>query len=302
MRRNERILVVLNPQAGVVAKDVATSVIFNKLRKHFNTVSLISSNSAVHGNDITRQALEQFDVIAAFGGDGTINSVASALINTNKTLGLIPGGSGNGLARNLNIPLSWRRALDVLIYGQDVNVDAGKINDKFFFNIAGIGLDGLISKKFNQEAKTRGLAPYIYYALKGVVEMPTFRVEIKLGDTAFQDEIMLIAFANFKQYGGKAIIAPFASPYDKLLDICIINKFKLLKESINLGNLFTGNIHKFPFYKSYKFDQCEITSLDGLIPFHFDGEYGGEDVSNYKIEILPQKIKVRIPPPGNSTL
>jgi diacylglycerol kinase family enzyme len=170
MRRNERILVVLNPQSGVVSKDVATSVIFNKLRKHFTTVSLINSNSASHGHEITSQALEQFDVIAAFGGDGTINSIASALLSTNKTLGLIPGGSGNGMVRSLNIPISWRRALDVLVNGTDVYIDSGKINDKFFFNIAGIGLDGLISKKFNLEAKTRGLAPYIYYALKGVVE------------------------------------------------------------------------------------------------------------------------------------
>jgi diacylglycerol kinase family enzyme len=138
--------------------------------------------------------------------------------------------------------------------------------------------------------------------LKGVVEMPTYRVEINLGDTVFQDEIMLIAFANFKQYGGKAIIAPFASPYDKLLDICIINKFKLLKESLNIRNLFTGNIHKFPFYKSYKFDRCEIKALDGPVPFHFDGEYGGEDLSHYMVEILPAKIKVRIPPPGVTAL
>ena len=302
MRQNERILVVLNPQSGVVSKDVATSVIFNKLRKHFNTVSLINSNSPSHGYEITRQALEQFDIIAAFGGDGTINSVASALLNTNKTLGILPGGSGNGLVRNLNIPLSWRRALDVLISGTDVYVDAGKINDRYFFNVAGIGLDGLISKKFNLEAKTRGLAPYIYYAFKGVFEMPTFRVEISLGDMVFQDEIMLIAFANFKQYGGKAVIAPFAPPYDKLLDICIINKFKLLKESLNLRNLFTGNIHKFPFYKSFKFDRCEIRSLEGLIPFHFDGEYGGEDFSQYRVEIFPAKIKIRIPPPDRSTL
>ena len=302
MRRNERILVVLNPQSGVVSKDEATSVIFNKLRKHFNTVSLINSNSPAHGYETTRQALEQFDVVVAFGGDGTINSVASALLNTHKTLGILPGGSGNGLVRNLNIPLSWRRALDILISGTDVYVDAGKINNRYFFNVAGIGLDGLISKKFNLEAKTRGLAPYIYYAFKGVFEMPTFRVEIHLGDTVFQDEIMLIAFANFKQYGGKVIIAPFASPYDKLLDICIINKFKLLKESLNLRNLFTGKIHKFPFYKSFKFDRCEIKSLDGLIPFHFDGEYGGEDLSQYRVEILPAKIKVRIPPAESSTL
>lgn len=295
MRKNEKILVIFNPSSGVIAKDTAISVIFKKLRKHFHTVSLINSNSPTHGFEITRQALDQFDIITAFGGDGTINSIASALLNTHKTLGILPGGSGNGLVRNLNIPLSWHRALDVLINGTDVYVDAGKINDHYFFNVAGIGLDGLISKKFNLESKSRGIASYIYYAFKGYFEMPSFRVQVELGDMTFQDEIMLIAFANFKQYGGKAIIAPFASPYDKLLDICIINKFKLIKTSLTIANLFTGNIHKFPFYKTFKFDHCRITSLQGDIPFHFDGEYGGQDLNDFTIEALPAIIKVRIP-------
>ncbi len=302
MARNERILVVLNPSSGVISKDIAISVIFKKLRKHFHTVSLINSNSSAHGFEITKQALPQFDIITAFGGDGTINSIASALVNTDKTLGILPGGSGNGLARSLNIPLSWRRALNVLIDGKDAYMDAGKINDTLFFNIAGIGLDALISRQFNLESKERGIASYVYYALKGVLEMPTFRVKINLGDTVFQDEIMIIAFANFKQYGGKLIIAPFASPHDKLLDMCIINKFKLLKESLNVQKLFTGHIHEFPFYKSYKFDTCEIESLDGKIPFHFDGEYGGKDLDFYKIEVLPGKIKMRVPPPGKPGL
>lgn len=295
LKRNERVLVVLNPSSGVINKDIATSVIFRKLRTHFDTVSIMSSNSPVHGYEITRQALAQFDIIVAFGGDGTINSVASALEGTNKTLGILPGGSGNGLARNLNIPLSWRRALDVLITGKDVYIDAGKINDRYFFNVAGIGLDGLISKKFNLESPTRGIAPYIYYSFKGYFEKPSYRVEINLGDTIYQEEVMLIAFANFQQYGAKAIIAPFASPYDKLLDICILNRFSLIKDSLNISYLFTGNIHKFPFYKTYKFEKCHITSLTEDIPFHFDGEYGGTDLKHFTVQVLPLCLKVRIP-------
>ena len=294
MKRNERILVVLNPSSGVVSKDIAAAAVLKKLEEHFESVSLVNSTSRSHGFEIARQARDRFDIITAFGGDGTINSVASALIGSGKTLGLLPGGSGNGLVRSLNIPVSWRRALDVLITGKDVAIDAGKINDTFFFNIAGIGLDGLIAKKFNLESKTRGIASYIYYAFKGYVEKPSFRVKIKLGDRVFQDEIMFVAFANFKQYGGKAIIAPFASPYDKLLDICIIKKFKLLKEAFRLKSLFTGNIHKFPFYESYKCARCEIESMEGAIPFHFDGEYG-DDLSHYLVEVLPAKIKIRIP-------
>lgn len=295
MKKKERILVILNPSSGIYSKDVATSVIFKKLREHFSTVSIINSNSPSHGFEITKNTIDLFDVFTAFGGDGTINSIASALVNTDKTLGILTGGSGNGLVRNLNIPLSWRRDLDVLIYGKDTYIDVGKINDKYFFNVAGIGLDGLISKKIELESKSRGIAPYIYYALKGYFEMPYFHVSINADGKEFKEEIMIAAFANFKQYGGKAIIAPFASPRDSFLDLCIIKKFSILKETLNIQRLFTGNIHKFQFYSSYKFKNVKIKSLDRTIPLTIDGEYGGKEISDYEISVLPLQIKIRVP-------
>jgi len=295
MKRNERIIVILNPSSGVVSKDIATSIIFKKLRQHFDTVSLINTNSFEHAQNITRQAMNHFDIIAAFGGDGTINSIASVLLHTDKTLGILPGGSGNGLARNLNLPLTWRGALDVLINGQDISIDSGKINNIHFFNVAGIGLDGLISKKFNLESKTRGIIPYVYFALKGYFEAPTYQLQITVNDTQFQEDVMLIAFANFKQYGGKAIIAPFASPHDRLLDLCILKNFKLLQGTLSIQKLFTGNIHKFPFYKTSRFESIFIHSLSGPIPFHFDGEYPGEDSTDYSIQVIPASIKIRVP-------
>jgi len=285
----------LNPSSGFISKDIAVSLILKKLRRHFASVSLVHTNSPLHACEITRQGLKHFDIFVAFGGDGTVNSVASSLIDTHKTLGILPGGSGNGLARNLNIPLSWLRALDTLISGQDVFIDAGKINGNCFFNVAGMGLDGLISKKFNLESKTRGILPYVYFALKGYLEMPQFRVRITTETDEFEDDFMLLALANFRQYGAKAIIAPHASPYDRLLDLCLLKKSKLIQSSLNIQRLFTGNIDKYPFYKSFKFERVHIRSLNEPIPFHFDGEYGGSEFMDYDVHVLPAAIKVRIP-------
>ena len=294
-RGPEKILLILNPSSGFISKDIAVSLILKKLRRHFASVSLVHTNSPLHACEITRQGLKHFDIFVAFGGDGTVNSVASSLIDTHKTLGILPGGSGNGLARNLNIPLSWLRALDTLISGQDVFIDAGKINDNCFFNVAGMGLDGLISKKFNLESKTRGFPPYIYFALKGYLEMPEFKVRITTETGEFEDDFMLLALANFRQYGAKAIIAPHASPYDRLLDLCLLKKSKLLQSSLNIQRLFTGNIDKYPFYRSFKFERVHIRSLIDPIPFHFDGEYGGSELMEYDVHVLPAAIKVRIP-------
>jgi diacylglycerol kinase (ATP) len=294
-RSLERILLILNPSSGFISKDIAISRILKKLRRHFASVSLINTNSPLHASEITRQGLNHFDVFVAFGGDGTVNSVATELLNTNKTLGILPGGSGNGLARNLNIPLSWLRALDILIYGRDVFIDTGNINGRHFFNIAGMGLDGLISKKFNLESKTRGILPYVYFALKGYLEMPEFSVRVTTETSEFEEDIMILALANFRQYGAKVVIAPQASPYDRQLDLCILKKFKLLESSLNIQRLFSGTIHKYPFYKTFKFKRVHIRSLKAPIPFHFDGEYGGKELVDFDVNVIPAAIKVRIP-------
>lgn len=294
-RSPEKILLILNPTSGFISKDIAVSLILKKLRRHFSSVSLVNTNSPLHASEITRRGLKHFDVFVAFGGDGTVNSVAASLLNTNKTLGILPGGSGNGLARNLGIPLSWLRALDTLITGQDVFIDTGNINGRHFFNVAGMGLDGLISKKFNLESKTRGILPYVYFALKGYMEMPLFSVRVTTASSEFDDEIMILALANFRQYGAKAVIAPHASPYDGLLDLCILKKFKLLQSSLNIQRLFSGTIDKYPFYKTFKFDRVHIRSLNGPIPYHFDGEYGGSELEDYEVSVVPAAIRVRIP-------
>ncbi len=292
---HERILLILNPASGFISKDIAVSLILKKLGRHFSSVSLVHTSSPSHAGEVTRQGLKHFDVFVAFGGDGTANSVAAQLINRNKTLGILPGGSGNGLARNLGIPLSWLRALDTLISGQDVLIDAGKINGRYFFNVAGMGLDGLISEKFNLGSKTRGILPYVYFALKGYIEMPRFIVRVTTESSEFEEEIMILALANFRQYGAQAVIAPHASPYDRLLDLCILKRFNLLQSSLNVQRLLAGTIHKYPFYKTFKFERVRIHSLNGPIPFHFDGEFGGSELEDFEIHVVPAAIRVRIP-------
>jgi YegS/Rv2252/BmrU family lipid kinase len=295
-RSSERILLMLNPASGFISKDIAVSLIMRKLRRHFASVSLVHTRSAPQAREIARQGLKHFDVFVAFGGDGTVNSVAGALVNRDKTLGILPGGSGNGLARNLGLHLSWLRALDTLISGQDVSIDAGDINGRLFFNVAGMGLDGLISKKFNLESRTRGILPYVYFALKGYMEMPPFRVRVRTETSEFEEDILILALANFREYGAKAVIAPHASPYDRRLDLCLLKKFNLLQSSLNVQRLFTGTIDKFPFYRTAQFEQAQIRSLSGPIPYHFDGEYGGSELEAFDVRVLPAAVRVRIRP------
>lgn len=294
--KKEKVLVIFNVKAGTRTKDRFASVVFRELREHFEMVSIMDSKSIKHGEEIIRDASHLFDLIAVFGGDGTINSIARGLLEKDITLGVLPGGSGNGLARNLNIPMVWRNALNVLKYGKDRYFDIGIINNKTFFNISGIGLDGYISKKYNNEATTRGILPYIYYGFKGFKECPEFNIKITIDNNRIiEKKILLAAFANFKQYGGKAVIAPDAIADDGYLDLCLIEKFPFAKGVVNTSRLFTGNISKFPYYKSYKFNTLEIQSSSGPIPCTVDGEYIKDEKDTYSVQVVHKKIKIRVP-------
>ncbi len=294
-RSSERVLLVLNPASGIISKDIAVALVMKKLRRHFASVSLVVTRSPQQAREVTRQGLLHFDVFVAFGGDGTVNSVAGALIDRDKTLGILPGGSGNGLARNLGIPLAWLRALDTLILGRDQRIDAGDINGRLFFNVAGMGLDGLISKNFNLQSRARGILPYVYYALRGFLEMPQYHVRVSSETEDFEEEVLLLALANFRQYGAKAVIAPHASPFDRLLDLCLLKKFNWLQSSLNVQRLFTGTIDKLPAYRTFKVAEARVRSRSGPIPFHFDGEYGGEDLEEFFVRVLPGAVRVRVP-------
>ena len=133
MNKHEKILIIFNNSAGTKPKDKFASVIFKELRDHFHTVSIIYSNSQQHSKDIVANSGDYYNIIAVFGGDGTINSIGYELIDKDIALGILPGGSGNGLARNVHIPMSWKKSIHTLIKGKDVKFDAGKINDEYFF-------------------------------------------------------------------------------------------------------------------------------------------------------------------------
>jgi YegS/Rv2252/BmrU family lipid kinase len=294
-QKQEKILIIFNASAGTRAKDRFASVIFKELRNHFKTVTITETRSQTHGEEIVKDAGNLFDLVAVLGGDGTINSIAHGIIGTDLTLGILPGGSGNGLARNLKIPMVWRRALSTLKFGKDRYFDIGIINNKVFFNVAGIGLDGYISKKFNTESTSRGILPYIYYGFKGFKECPEFSLEIDLDGKKMKKKILLAAFANFKQYGGKAVIAPKAIADDGYLDLCLIERFPLTAGLVNSSKLFTGNISKFPYYNSYKFKELQIKSTSGPIPCTVDGEYIENESEFYEVKVVHKKIKIRVP-------
>jgi diacylglycerol kinase (ATP) len=215
---------------------------------------------------------EGYDIIVAAGGDGTINEVASSLVSCHQTcLGIIPLGSGNGIARSLGVPLSLKKSIQQLLQPGHLFIDIGKVNDRFFVGICGMGFDANIGKKF-QDFGIRGPLPYFFIGIKEFLLYRAHEFNLYLDDQQLQIKPLLVAIANTPQYGNGAVIAPGANPSDGVLDICILPEVNLLKAAVLTGRLFRGTIHNAAEYRHYRGKEFRITSGSGQCIIHTDGE------------------------------
>ena len=240
--------------------------------------------------DVLKRELEDSDaeVLVAVGGDGTINLLGEIAMKTNKVLGIIPSGSGNGLARHLNLPLKPGKAISHLLSSQVRNLDVAFVNGKHFLCCAGIGFDALIGKEFASR-ETTGLWGYIKISLTHVFSYKPEIYTLNLSDSIVEKEAFLITFANGSQYGNNAVIAPGASTEDGQLNICILKPFPLYKAIPLTFRLFTRTINKSSLLETIKTDKLIIKRNPG--PVHLDGdpyEMNGE----LKVEVSAKRVKV----------
>jgi YegS/Rv2252/BmrU family lipid kinase len=290
----EKILFLINPVSGTRHKRSLPGMIDELIDKNIFDVEVIITKYKGEATEIVRQKLiENYRYFVAMGGDGTVNEIAKALINSQGILGIIPVGSGNGLARHLKIPLEPRKALQVINRLKYQAIDYGLINNNPFFCTCGVGFDALIGEKFAQ-CKGRGLSNYVkttiseYFNYKPEIYQITIDNERIISQPAF-----LITFANASQYGNNAYIAPNADIRDGKLDICILAPFKLFKAPGIGIKLFSKNIDKSRLMKSERASHILLErASEGVV--HFDGEPHrmGKQI---EISLVNHGLKVIIP-------
>jgi diacylglycerol kinase (ATP) len=248
-----------------------------------------------HAVELTRQALaDGASLVCAWGGDGTVNEVASALAYTSVPLGVIPEGSGNGFARELGIYLSPKKALDVAINGRERIIDAGQIGDRVFFNLAGIGLDARIAALFNQRAPhRRGFFRYVWLGWQQLVtyEPATYRIAIE--QERLEMRAIMLVTANLRQYGNGAYIAPNADPEDGRLDLVIVGARSMGRAFLLTPRLFTRSLHQARDILTKQVTQISISSSTPLV-CHADGEpfEAGYELT---VTVKPRALTVRVP-------
>mgnify|MGYP000600239323 CR=1 FL=1 len=291
--RMKKIKFVVNPISGTQSKELILNLLDEKIDKARYSWEVVYTERAGHAVEIAAKAAEEkTDIVVAIGGDGTINEIARSLVHTDTALGIIPCGSGNGLARHLHIPMEPKRALEVLNEGCMDVIDYGKINGTDFFCTCGVGFDAFVSLKFAHAGK-RGLLTYLEKTLQESLkyEPETYELETENGVSKYK--AFLIACGNASQYGNNAYIAPQATLTDGLLDVTILEPFTVLDVPSLAYQLFNKTIDQNSRIKTFRCKKLKISrSKSGVA--HFDGDPMMTDhVVN--IEIITNGLKVFVP-------
>ncbi|MGC1243998.1 MAG: YegS/Rv2252/BmrU family lipid kinase [Chryseosolibacter sp.] len=243
----------------------------------------------------TRLALEAvaagFEKVVAVGGDGTVNEVAQALLYSHAQMGIIPKGSGNGLARHLGIPVNPAQAVKCLFTSKVIPMDAFRMNGKLSVNVSGIGFDGHIANLFGADKK-RGLQGYTKLALSEFMNFPEFDATLTLGEHELKKKAFVIAIANSSQYGNNAMIAPSASVCDEVLNISILKKFPAYRLDF-IYSFFSGTIDQSAYCETLRI-RDGVIQLTEPMPYHIDGEYAGT-ADRFEIELVPASLNMLAP-------
>lgn len=281
---------VINLISGTSDKAAIPGLIDQYLDKTKFEYEIAITQYAGHASEIATKAKDDgVDVVVAVGGDGTVNEVARAIVHSNTALGIIPCGSGNGLARHLLLPLNVRKAIDVINRNEVRQLDYGIINDYPFFCTCGMGFDAFVSMKF-AEAGKRGPITYVENVLREGLKYKPETYTIEDDNGTLQYKAFLISCANASQYGNNAYIAPQASMSDGLMDVIIMEPFDVFEAPQISIEMFSKTLDKNSKIKTFRCKKLHIhRSKPGVI--HYDGDpvMTGEDID---VELQEKGIKI----------
>lgn len=283
----KKYLFIINPKSGTQTKSSLETQIAILL--DLNQFEIQYTEYPRHAVEICKKAIERgFDCIVAVGGDGTVNEVASQLVNSNVALGIIPSGSGNGFARHLNIPLQSEKAIKHLLNAKIITVDVLKVNENISCNTCGIGFAAQVAKIFGHDGK-RGFLTYLKLGLTGFSSYESFSVEIA-GKT--YDNLLTLEIANSSQMGNNAIISPFSSITDGIAEIVMLKKPKWWQVPKIIFQIFSKTLPNSPHVTFLNYSDQKII-VNRIIEHHIDGEYIDE-LRELNFKILSNQLKLKV--------
>ncbi|MBQ5856175.1 MAG: YegS/Rv2252/BmrU family lipid kinase [Bacteroidales bacterium] len=288
----KKIIFIINPISGHHNKNNFPHLVDKHIDKNQYEYSIVFTEYAGHATELTMKAIEDgFEYIAAVGGDGTINEIAKCLIGKKQVLIIIPLGSGNGLARHLELPFKVERLInEVINNGKVYKIDTAVMNGIPFISIAGIGFDALIADYFAKD-ENRG---FLTYAKLVTEKYPNYKQKeytlILDDETTIECKPFFVTFANSSQFGYNAEISPKASVQDGLLDVCIFKKPNILEVPIVATYFLVKQIDKSNFIDIYKAKKIKVIRKEAEVA-NIDGE-PVEMNKDITVEINPLSLNI----------
>ncbi|MBS1486399.1 MAG: YegS/Rv2252/BmrU family lipid kinase [Bacteroidetes bacterium] len=291
-------LFIVNKFSGHQYKAGLENLILDECRQAHIKCRIEFTQKRGHATELARWAVDQkINYVFAAGGDGTVNEVAQGLVHTGVPMGILPKGSGNGLARHLRLPMNFKDALKVVSHHREEWIDTILINDKLSVNVSGIGFDAHVASLFSKQTK-RGLTGYAKLVLNEFGAFQPFAVQVSMNGEQFTANSFIIAIANSSQFGNNARVAPQASVQDQLIDVSFVQKVPLLHSIGFARKMFNGNLDKSSFVK---IRQTPRVLFESPLPlsFHIDGE-PMPPARSFDCRIDPLSLKILLPGKGDN--
>lgn len=288
----KKIAFIINPISGTTPKQEIPDIIMNVLDTTRFEPEIFFTSHRFHGMELANTfGVNQYYAVVAVGGDGTVNEVARSLIHTQTALGIIPTGSGNGLARHFHIPLNVKKAVEVINQSEPIRIDYGLVNNHPFFCTCGIGFDAYVSTEF-AKGKERGIMRYLEKIITGYFNYKSQQYHLVGNNIDLKAKAFVITFANSSQWGNNAYIAPQASVQDGYMDISILSHFPIIAIPSLALQLFTKTIDKDFFMTTLRTNEITLYRPEPG-PFHFDGE-PYEEGSTIHVKMVPDGLTMLV--------
>ncbi|MFZ9660508.1 MAG: diacylglycerol/lipid kinase family protein [Chitinophagaceae bacterium] len=283
------IFFILNPKSGNKS-NMLLGEMMEKLKEVPNSELRVTSRMG-EAADFSKEIIQQKpDRIIAIGGDGTINEVASGMLYSGIPLGIVPSGSGNGLAGHMKLSSNFDKALQQALHGNIHTMDAAYFNDKPFFCTAGIGFDAAVAHHFAKSTH-RGFLNYVRSTIITLLGYKDIRISILKDSKIEEEKVFSSTWANANQYGNNAIISPFSEIGDGKIEWIMIRPLHLMQIFILPLQLFSGKLHNNNFVRISSIEEMEI-KYESNRPYHLDGEIFMTDRDHIQIKIAKGAMKV----------
>ncbi len=286
----QRLFLIINPISGTNSKAGLADRIEARLRESGYDVTTAYTTGSGDATRLARQAVaEGYDGVLACGGDGTVNETARAMLGTSVPMGIIPAGSGNGLARHMGIPVDAMMSLDVIAENYVVDCDYATANGEAFFCTFGVGFDAAVSHRFAHKS-TRGKMTYIKSAMEEYLQYRAQDYSIEIDGKTVEEKAFLVAVCNASQYGNNAFIAPHASITDGLLDVIVVKESAFIGKVLLGFDMMTGLLHTGGPVSIYRTNRV-VLRRNSSGPVHLDGEAAtmGKEID---VKCVPGRLRL----------